>query len=78
MKKFTYEARDKATGNIVRSIVQADSEGEAAKALTAQGYMPLSIKEEVEGGVLARLANRITNKDKIVFSRQLATLIGAG
>ena len=78
MKKFTYEARDKATGNIVKSLVQAESESEAAKALTAQGYMPLSIKEEVEGGVFARFTNRISNKDKIVFSRQLATLIGAG
>lgn len=78
MKKFTYEARDKATGNIVKSLVQAESESEAAKALTAQGYMPLSIKEEVEGGWLARFTNRISSKDKIVFSRQLATLIGAG
>ena len=78
MKKFTYEARDKATGNIVKSLVQAESESEAAKALTAQGYMPLSIKEEVEGGCLARFTNRISSKDKIVFSRQLATLIGAG
>ena len=78
MKKFTYEARDKATGNIVKSLVQAESESEAAKALTAQGYMPLSIKEEVDGGWLARFTNRISSKDKIVFSRQLATLIGAG
>ena len=78
MKKFTYEARDKATGNIVKSLVQAESESEAAKALTDQGYIPLSIKEEVEGGVFARFTNRISNKDKIVFSRQLATLIGAG
>ena len=78
MKKFTYEARDKATGNIVKSLVQAESESEAAKALTAQGYMPLSIKEEVEGGWLARFTNRISSKDKIVFSRQLATLNGAG
>ena len=78
MKKFTYEARDKATGNIVKSLVQAESESEAAKALAAQGYMPLSIKEEVEGGWLARFTNRISSKDKIVFSRQLATLIGAG
>ena len=78
MKKFTYEARDKATGNIVKSLVQAESESEAAKARTAQGYMPLSIKEEVEGGWLARFTNRVSSKDKIVFSRQLATLIGAG
>ena len=79
MKKFNYEAKDKATGNIVKSLVQADSETEAAKALVAQGYMPLSIKEEGESNSLfSRLSNRITSKDKIVFSRQLSTLIGAG
>lgn len=78
MQKFTYEARDKATGKTIKSIVQADSEHEAAKALVAQGYMPLSIKLQQEGGSLARFTNRVTGKDKIVFSRQLATLIGAG
>lgn len=79
MRKFNYEARDKATGKIIKSMVQADSETEAAKVLIAQGYMPLSLKEEDENGnLLARLGNRITRKDRIIFSRQLATLIGAG
>ena len=79
MRKFNYEARDKATGKIIKSMVQADSETEAAKVLIAQGYMPLSLKEEDENGnLLARLSNRITRKDRIIFSRQLATLIGAG
>ncbi len=79
MKKFNYEARDKASGKTIKSMVQADSETEAAKALISQGYMPLSLKEEVEGGnPLSRLNNRITSKDRIIFSRQLATLIGAG
>lgn len=79
MKKFNYEARDKATGKIIKSLVQADTETEAAKALVSQGYMPLSIKEEGESNnPLTRLNNRITSKDRIVFSRQLATLIGAG
>ena len=79
MKKFNYEARDKATGKIIKSLVQADTETEAAKALVSQGYMPLSINEEGESNnPLTRLNNRITSKDRIVFSRQLATLIGAG
>jgi len=79
VRKFNYEARDKATGKIIKSMVQADSETEAAKVLIAQGYMPLSLKEEDENGnLLARLSNRITRKDRIIFSRQLATLIGAG
>ena len=40
---------------------------------------PLKLKElNEDGGFLAKLTNRITTKDKIVFTRQLATLIGAG
>ncbi len=79
MKKYAYEARDNATNKIVKSTVQADSENAAAKLLTAQGFAPLKIEAEDEkAGFFQRLSGRITTKDKIVFTRQLATLIGAG
>lgn len=79
MKKFTYKARDKASEKIVESIVQAESESAAAHVLVEQGFVPLDIKEEDSSeSFIAKLKNRITTKDKIVFTRQLATLIGAG
>lgn len=79
MNKYIYEARDTASNKIVKSTVQAESEGAAAKLLTSQGFTPLKIDlEDEKAGFLKRLANRITTKDKIVFTRQLATLIGAG
>jgi len=78
MKKFSYEARDQANNKIVKSTVQAESEKAAAKLLMDQGFTPLHINEEIEGGLFGRLTNRVTSKDRIVFSRQLATLIGAG
>lgn len=79
MKKFTYEARDQATNKITKSTVQADSENAAARLLINQGFTPLNIKElNVNESFIARLTGRITTKDKIVFTRQLATLIGAG
>jgi len=79
MKKFDYQAKDTSTNKIVKATVQADSENAAAKLLMAQGFTPLDIKEIDEGGTLVgRLTGRITTKDKIVFTRQLATLIGAG
>lgn len=79
MKKFTYEARDQATNKLMKSTVQADSENAAARLLMSQGFTPLIIKEQdSEDGIIARLSNRITTKDKIVFTRQLSTLIGAG
>ena len=79
MKKFTYEARDQATNKITKSTVQADSESAAARLLMNQGFTPLDIKEQnSEESFIARITGRITTKDKIVFTRQLSTLIGAG
>ncbi len=78
MKNFSYEARDRATNKIVKSTVQADSESAAAHLLVEQGFVPLNIKEATEGGWLGKLSGRVGTKDKIVFTRQLATLIGAG
>ena len=61
-------------------MVQAESENAAAKLLIAQGFTPLSINEIDEGGgsPIAKLLGRITTKDKIVFTRQLSTLLSAG
>ena len=79
MKKYTYKARDKANSQIVESMIQADSESGAAKTLIQQGLMPLSISEfDENASFLSRLSGRITSKDKIIFMRQLSTLIGAG
>lgn len=79
MKKFTYEARDRATNKLVKASLQAESESSAAHLLVKQGFVPLSIKEQIgDGSFLARITGRITTKDKVVFTRQLSTLIGAG
>ena len=79
MNRYSYEARDAASNKIVKSTVQAESEIAAAKLLSAQGFTPLKIElEDDRAGIFKRFANRVTTKDKIVFTRQLATLIGAG
>ncbi len=78
MNKYSYEARDRATNKVVKSNVQSDSESAAAHLLVEQGFVPLNIKETAEGGLFGKLTGRVATKDKIVFTRQLATLIGAG
>jgi type IV pilus assembly protein PilC len=79
VRKFTYEARDQATNKVIKSVIQADSESTAAKLLVKQGFIPLDIKEDTgDDSFFSRLTGRITTKDKVVFTRQLATLIGAG
>lgn len=79
MRKFNYEAKDSKNNKIVRAVVQAETERDAAKLLLAQGFKPLSITEvETSQSFFGKFNNRITAKDKVVFTRQLATLIGAG
>lgn len=79
MLDFNYTAKDTASDKVVKSTVKADSEKSAAKLLIAQGLMPLEIVEKSEaGGFLSKFANKVPGKARIVFSRQLATLINAG
>jgi type IV pilus assembly protein PilC len=79
VKKYNYEARDTTTNKKVKSVVQAESENAAAKLLMEQGFIPLNIVEfGKSNNAFSKLSNRIRTKDKIVFSRQLATLLGAG
>jgi type IV pilus assembly protein PilC len=76
MLTFSYEAKNPATGQKVKAQVQADNEQSASKLIKEQGLTPLSIHLEKAGG--AHRFQRIKTKDKVLFSRQLATLINAG
>ncbi len=80
MLTFEYVARDAASGQKIKSELQADNEQTAAKMLKEQGLSPIEIsaQKESSGGLLGRYTHRIKAKDKILFSRQLATLINAG
>ena len=78
MKRFEYKARDSKTGKMVKGAIQAENERTAGKLLIEQGFTPEKIVEEDDGGIFARFQNKIKNKDRNVFTRQFATLIGAG
>lgn len=79
MRKYRYEARDLTTNKVVKATVQAESEREAAKLLVGQGFTPLSINEQQsDENIIARISGRVTTKDRVVFTRQLSTLIAAG
>lgn len=79
MKTYKYIARDQGTNKVVKSIVQADTEASAGKLLVSQGYTPLKIKETSSGGgSVFKITGKIKSKERVVFIRQLATLIGAG
>ena len=77
---YNYVAKNTATGEIVHSEVQADSEQSAAKLLMAQKLFPISINSAENSGTLSKLhfGTGIPTKARIVFTRQLSTLISAG
>lgn len=80
MLTFTYTARDPATGNKIKSTVEADNEVAASKLIQQEGLAPLEVTVNDVGGSspISKLRDRIRTKDKIIFSRQMSTLINAG
>ncbi|MBQ6375347.1 type II secretion system F family protein [Candidatus Saccharibacteria bacterium] len=78
MKRFNYKARDKQTNKIVRGSIQAETEQNVGKLLIEQGLIPQSVTEEGASDPVLKIRNRVTAKDRVMFTRQLATLIGAG
>lgn len=79
MLTFNYTARDTAANKIVKSTVQAETEAEAAKMLMTQHIVPLKMSLATDKkGLLAAIGSRVSAKERVIFTRQLATLINAG
>jgi len=79
MLSYTYTARNAQTGQQVKASVQADNEYAAAKLLHEQGLTPIDIQVDKHAGGLGGRANgKVRAKDRVLFSRQLSTLINAG
>jgi len=89
MAKFKVTARD-ASGRKVTRSVEAASENEAAAAMRREGYSITKIKQERTaarkrggGGTFFTLSRanappRVSGVDLAIFTRQFATMIGAG
>jgi type IV pilus assembly protein PilC len=76
---YTYSARNDKTGETVKAELEAANEQAAAKLLMDRGLSPIAIQpKKLATGVLARFKNRISTKQKVIFSRQLSTMINAG
>jgi len=79
VKRFLYKARDSKTGQISKGVIQAENERTAGKLLIEQGMTPDRVEEDTSDmGLFQRFQNKVRTKDKIIFTRQFATLIGAG
>ncbi len=82
MPTFDYTAHNPKTNEKVSATVQAESEASAAKLIASQGLTPTKVTLSGSGSGLSVAANkllkRVGAKDRVLFSRQLSTLINAG
>jgi type II secretory pathway component PulF len=79
MLTYTYVARNPATGERIKSDVQAESEQTALRLIRQEGLVPLDLSLAGKGGgAFGGRLKRVPAKDKVLFSRQLSTLIDAG
>lgn len=79
MKHFTYLAKTHS-GKITKGSIEAKDQKAAAEAIEAQSLTPISVKEETSLNIFEKLneISTIPSSEKVMFSKQLATLIGAG
>ena len=87
---FKYQARNSA-GNTIKNKISAKNRDEAIKTLRTQGLIPISVEND-EGGYTSsgssgpskgfmeslQLIGTVPNKVKMLFFRQLATMLHAG
>lgn len=81
MLLYNYTARESSTGKMIKASVQADSESAAAALIRKEGLTPLDIQVADKGGSFSLPGlgrSRVKIKEKVLFSRQLSTLINAG
>lgn len=84
MSSFSYSARDK-TGMVQKGSLFAADRAGATAALAEKGLTPILIKEQApaaagsKDNLLAKLmGGKVSLQDKVIFSRQFATMINAG
>lgn len=82
MPAFIYRARDSG-GQMVKGRLDAESEGDVVARLRNQGYLVLGIERDRDLQVVMQqrgslFSRGVSGKELAVFSRQFATMIGAG
>lgn len=77
MLTYTYTALNSATGQKVHAEIEAENERSAARLLIERGLSPLDIDLKLEKGARS-FHKRVPTKQKVIFSRQLSTLVNAG
>lgn len=78
MDVYKYSARDTKTGEVVKAEVEAQNERAAGKLLIEKGLTPIEISISQREFHLFSLGKKINAKQRVIFARQLSTLVNAG
>ncbi len=81
MLDYVYTAREQGTGSIVKGNIQADNDIAAADLLMQKDLVPVKITLAKKAGFLGidlSSLEKVRPHDRVIFTRQLATLIKAG
>src|SRR5665213_2517690 len=78
MPTYTYTARDTKTNEKTSGEIEAESQGAASSVLAQRNLAPLNISLAPQGSAMGGFRNRVATKHRVIFSRQLSTLINAG
>lgn len=77
MLRYRFRGRDK-TGLVRKGVVEAQSETAAATVLREQGMVITELHELAVGKSMFSFGQKVKFEDIVNFTRQLATMIGAG
>lgn len=77
MSRFLYKAKNNQ-GEVVTGSVRAANVPEAEEILTRHNLVATDIVPEQTKSATSLFVKKVSIKDKVVFSRQLATMMGAG
>ncbi len=75
MITFSYKAKN-SDGEFVKGQIEAQNESAAAKVLSGKKLFPIEISMQQEAGL--SILNRVSMKDKLLFTRQLSATLSAG
>lgn len=80
MIEFAYTAKDQRSNKVVKGKISADNEMAAAGILNAKSLYPIKIVRASNDNIFSSISlfNRVSAKNRVIFTRQLATLVKAG
>ena len=79
MPTYKYKVRDKH-GRAVSGLMGGPDEKEVVENLKKMGYTPVSVKEHIQkkSALNVDIFNTVKDEDKVLFTRQMYTLLKAG